>query len=106
MGSEKVLIGRQGILDSGPCEITVTIKGETQVVEGKLESTILDTLLEKKLSPPFSCMTGSCTACMAKVTDGKVFQEILAGLPEHSHVQDYALTCQARPLTPKISIEY
>lgn len=84
----------------------VTLQGQTFELEIPASKTILDVLVDAKKDPPYSCTSGACSTCMAKVTDGKVSMDSCYALDEDEVAAGYILTCQARPLTEKVEITF
>lgn len=76
---------------------------ELQIPKGK---TILDALLALKYDPPYSCTSGSCSTCMAKVTKGKAEMEVCYALDDDEVEEGFVLTCQAHPVTPEIEVTF
>jgi len=86
--------------------IKVVLKGETfnlSVTKGK---TILDTLVDAKKDPPYSCTSGACSTCMAKVTEGEVVPDSCYALDDDEVAAGYILTCQAHPKTEIVALTY
>ncbi len=87
-------------------KIKVTLNGEvieTPIQEGK---TILDTLLALKKDAPYSCTSGACSTCIAKVTAGSVKMDACYALDEDEVAAGYILTCQAHPSSPLVELSY
>jgi len=89
-----------------PEKIIATINGETVEVAAKVGQSILETLLEAGAQPPYSCMDGSCMACMGKITEGRVYQEDPGILSDDNIANCEALTCQAKPLSRIVKVSY
>lgn len=67
---------------------------------------ILDAAIDADLDPPFSCRSGICTTCRAKLHSGKVKMDEREGLKEEEIEDGYILTCQSHPLTDDVTVEY
>ena len=85
--------------------VTVHLRGETIKITVTNES-ILDTLLEQGYDAPYSCHSGACATCMAKVTHGKVEMDACFALSDKEVEAGYVLTCQAHPLTTEVELTY
>jgi ring-1,2-phenylacetyl-CoA epoxidase subunit PaaE len=85
--------------------VTVHLRGETIKIQVTNES-ILDTLLENGYDAPYSCHSGACATCMAKVTHGKVEMDACFALSDKEVEAGYILTCQAHPLTTEVELTY
>ena len=104
-GGDEIWIGDKNLRGT-PTTIEAVIDGETKSVKARGGATILETLLEAGLNPPYSCMDGACMACMGKVTDGLAYQGDLGILSDENVDAKECLTCQARPASNKVRIEY
>ncbi len=93
-------------LVSGASKVTVKLEGEVINLEVPAGKSILDALLDLKYEPPYSCTSGSCSTCMAKVTKGKVDMEVCYALDDDEIEDGYILTCQAKPSTTEVEIDY
>lgn len=91
---------------SGPEKITALISGDTFEVEAKAGQSILETLIEGGAQPPYSCMDGACMACLAKVLEGRVYQEDPGILSEDNIQNCETLTCQAKPASRIVKVSF
>lgn len=78
-------------------------KIETEVPEGK---TILDVLLDLKYDPPYSCHSGACSTCMAKIVSGSVKMDACYALDDDEIAEGYILTCQSHPTSDTVELTY
>jgi len=90
----------------GTCEITVLVDDEETTFEMDSKLTILTAALKEGLDAPYSCQGGICSSCLAKVTDGKALMEKNSILSDAEIKDGFILTCQAHPITQKITIDY
>jgi ferredoxin len=87
-------------------KIIAEINGEIFEVPAVAGKSVLETLLESGAQPPYSCMDGACMACLAKVQQGRVYQEDPGILSEDNIANCESLTCQAKPLSRIVKISY
>lgn len=76
---------------------------DLQVTGGK---TILDALVAGKHDPPYSCTSGACATCMAKLISGQVKMDACFALDEEEVAKGYVLTCQAHPTTAEVELTF
>ncbi len=84
----------------------VKIEGKNHSIlipEGK---TILQTLKENNLNPPYSCESGVCATCVAKLKKGNAQMTSCMALNDDEVNKGLILTCQALPMTKEIEIEF
>lgn len=89
-----------------PEKIIAVVNGQTYEVPAKEDQTVLESLLEAGAQPPYSCMDGACMACLAKVVEGRVYQEDLGILNEDNVAHRETLTCQAKPLSRIVKLNF
>ncbi|MBK8624400.1 MAG: 2Fe-2S iron-sulfur cluster binding domain-containing protein [Saprospiraceae bacterium] len=94
--------------DSGVSKglVNITLKGETFDIVVPKGKTILDVLVEAKKDPPYSCTSGACSTCLAKVTEGEVKMDSCYALEEDEVAAGYILTCQSHPITEKVVLTF
>jgi 3-ketosteroid 9alpha-monooxygenase subunit B len=67
---------------------------------------MLDVLIDAGLDAPYSCRQGICGACACQLTGGEIEMAHNEVLEQGDLDEGYILACQARPLTPLVSITY
>jgi ring-1,2-phenylacetyl-CoA epoxidase subunit PaaE len=69
-------------------------------------NTILDAAAETGADVPYSCKGGVCSTCRAKVLEGQVEMDVNYSLEPEEVAAGYILTCQARPLTERVVVDF
>jgi ring-1,2-phenylacetyl-CoA epoxidase subunit PaaE len=70
------------------------------------EQTLLDAALAAGADLPFSCKGGVCCTCKARLLEGKVEMALNYALEPEEVAAGYILTCQARPLTDVLNVDF
>ena len=78
-------------------------KFELKIPKGK---TLLDTMLDAGHEAPYSCTSGACSTCMAKVTNGTVEMEACFALDDDEVADGYILTCQAHATSAEVEVDF
>ena len=91
---------------AGAATATIHLEGNTLQVDIPEGKTILDALLDEKIEAPYSCTSGACSTCMAKLTKGKVEMVACYALDDDEVKEGYILTCQAHPTTGEVELTY
>ena len=106
---ERFVSAAEAKRNAGPSQggkVNVKLGRDEITVELNPGQSILDGLLEKGHTPPYSCLAGACSTCMAKVEKGGVKMDVCYALDESEVEEGYILTCQAHPTTPEVDIDY
>jgi len=101
-------------VDQAPTEV---IEGKERKVKAMLDGTlkeimisdrtdIVTALVANDIEPPYSCLSGTCSTCMAKLTKGKVEMEVSIGLEDDEKENGFILTCQSHPITDEVELTY
>jgi ring-1,2-phenylacetyl-CoA epoxidase subunit PaaE len=67
---------------------------------------VLDAALRAGMDLPFACKGGMCSTCRAKLTEGEVEMALNYSLEPWELRQGFVLTCQARPATPRVMVDF
>jgi ring-1,2-phenylacetyl-CoA epoxidase subunit PaaE len=70
------------------------------------EETIIDAALTAGLDLPYSCRGGMCCTCRARLVEGEVAMDQNYSLERWELDAGYVLTCQSRPKTATLIIDY
>ncbi|WP_162053379.1 1,2-phenylacetyl-CoA epoxidase subunit PaaE [Pontibacter pamirensis] len=87
----------------------VTVKTDGVVMNLDMSyygNTILDAAIEMGADLPYSCKGGVCSTCRARVIEGEVEMDVNYSLEPEEVQAGYILTCQARPLTEKVIVDF
>ena len=89
-----------------PEKLKAVLDGENLEISLNREKSLLEQLIDQGYAPPFSCTSGSCMTCMAKLKEGQVFQ-LEEGILDEDNINNLEiLTCQCYPLSKTVSIDY
>lgn len=86
--------------------VKITLDGKKHEIEVGKEQKILDAALGKGVDAPYSCRSAICSTCMAKLVSGEVKMEMNYVLTDEELEQGYIVTCQSRPITKVVEIDY
>jgi len=91
---------------NGNAEITLLLDGKDYSFNMPQKKNILDSALDEDIDVPYSCQSGVCSSCIAKLTEGKV-NMLQNNILTNSDIDNgLILTCQAQPLTSKVILSY
>jgi ring-1,2-phenylacetyl-CoA epoxidase subunit PaaE len=85
---------------------TMIIDGARIEVPMAAGETIVDAAPRAGRDPPFSCRAGMCRTCRARLVEGQVEMATNYSLEPWETAAGYVLTCQARPLTHRVVLDY
>ncbi|MFJ4187039.1 1,2-phenylacetyl-CoA epoxidase subunit PaaE [Kitasatospora sp. NPDC089509] len=87
-------------------EVTVVLDGRGSTLTLPRDRSILDGAQRSRPDLPFACKGGVCGTCRALVTEGEVEMRRNFALEEKELAAGYVLTCQARPVTERVTVDY
>ncbi len=91
---------------SDPMEVTLVIDDEEFQATMKPNETFLEAGERIGIDPPFSCQSGVCTSCRAKVMSGEVEMENNFGLAQDEIDEGYVLTCIGKPVSAGVVVNW
>ena len=87
-------------------KVIVTLDRKQQEVTVPAGKQILFALLDNKIDAPYSCTSGACSTCMAKVTKGTVKMDACYALDDSEVADGFVLTCQSHPTTEVVELTF
>ncbi|MCQ9165079.1 MULTISPECIES: 1,2-phenylacetyl-CoA epoxidase subunit PaaE [unclassified Arthrobacter] len=89
-------------------KITFTLDGLTADILSPTHAreSILNAALRVRPDVPFACAGGVCGTCRAKLVCGEVDMDENYALEPDEIENGYVLTCQSRPTTPEVTVDY
>ncbi|ANY09768.1 phenylacetic acid degradation protein [Pseudonocardia sp. HH130630-07] len=92
--------------DGSASEVTVVLDGRSTTLSLPRDEAVLDAAQKVRGDLPFACKGGVCGTCRARVTGGEVEMRRNYALEDDEVAAGFVLTCQARPVTEKVTIDY
>ena len=87
-------------------QVMVELDRRTTVARYQPGNTLLQTARLAGLSPPYSCETGSCATCMARIVEGSARMLNNEALTDDEVAEGWVLTCQSLPTSPSVRVVY
>jgi ring-1,2-phenylacetyl-CoA epoxidase subunit PaaE len=85
---------------------SLIIDGKRRDVPVAEQESILDAALRAGMDLPFACKGGMCSTCRAKLVEGDARMELNYSLEPWELNAGFILTCQARPVSDKVVVDY
>ncbi|MFF0224072.1 2Fe-2S iron-sulfur cluster-binding protein [Streptomyces sp. NPDC004629] len=89
-----------------PGTVTVGLRGQRRTVPQRPGETLLQTARRAGFTPPFSCESGDCATCMARLTAGEAKMRVNNALDADEVAEGWVLTCQAEPTSAEVTMVY
>jgi 3-ketosteroid 9alpha-monooxygenase subunit B len=90
----------------GAPRVTVELAGRSDTTDHHPGTTILQTARQMGMAPPFSCESGNCATCMARLVEGSVSMFVNNALTAEEVDDGWILTCQSVPTAAEIHVVY
>lgn len=92
---------------TGGVEVSIVMDGHRQRFHMDPDTpSILDAAQQAGLDLPYSCKGGVCSTCRTLLRKGAVDMAATDALEDWEIEEGFILTCQARPTTPEIELDY
>ena len=92
---------------AGPSsEVTVVLDGRSTTLTLPRDVPVLDAAQRVRADLPFACKGGVCGTCRAKVSHGDVDMRRNYALEADEVANGFVLTCQSRPVSRTVTIDY
>lgn len=102
--------GRPVVVDESEesYKITFTLDGLTAQILSPTHAreSILNAALRVRPDVPFACAGGVCGTCRTKLVSGSVHMEENYALEPEEIEAGYVLSCQSRPTSPEVTVDY
>jgi ring-1,2-phenylacetyl-CoA epoxidase subunit PaaE len=93
--------------DAAKARITIVRDGrQREIAFTREQPSILDAASAAGMEVPFSCTSGVCGTCRAKLVEGSVRMERNFALDKKEVAAGFILTCQAHPTTERVVLSF
>ena len=92
--------------DAGEAQVDCVLEGRTRRIAVGANALIIEAAHAQGLEIPHSCRGGMCCTCRCKVVEGEVAMDVNYSLEPWELAAGYALACQSRALTPKVTLDF
>lgn len=93
--------------DAAKARITIIRDGrQREIAFSREQPSILDAASAAGMEVPFSCTSGVCGTCRAKLVEGTVRMERNFALDKKEVAAGFILTCQAHPTTERVVLSF
>ena len=91
--------------DTG-ADVVIELDRKTTNAAYRTGDTLLQTARSAGLQAPYSCETGSCGTCMARIVKGSARMVNNDALEDDEVAEGWVLTCQALPTSRTVHVVY
>jgi 3-ketosteroid 9alpha-monooxygenase subunit B len=87
-------------------KVVIVLAGREHDLHYQSGETFLETARRAGLRAPFSCESGSCATCMARLQEGEATMRVNNALTPEEVEEGWVLTCQGFPASPSVTVVY
>ncbi|WP_292277358.1 2Fe-2S iron-sulfur cluster-binding protein [Mesorhizobium sp.] len=92
--------------DGNEAIVEIVLDSESRVFQATSMDTIVGAALRAGVDVPYSCGSGTCCSCLAKLVHGEVHQRSNSALQPSEIEAGLVLTCQTTAISRRILIDY
>jgi 3-ketosteroid 9alpha-monooxygenase subunit B len=92
--------------DTATETVVIVLDGREHRLHYQTGETFLETARRAGLRAPFSCESGSCATCMARLQEGEATMRVNNALTPDEIEDGWVLTCQGLPASPAVTVVY
>lgn len=93
--------------DLTTCQVSVVRDGiRRELPYRESQGSLLEACAASGMDVPYSCKSGVCGTCRARLTEGEVRMARNFALERREVEEGFVLTCQAHPLTPTVALDF
>jgi ring-1,2-phenylacetyl-CoA epoxidase subunit PaaE len=93
-------------IEGATSEVTVLLNGRSTTMTLPRAESVLDAAQKVRGDLPFACKGGVCGTCRARVTEGEVTMRRNFALEDEEVEAGFVLTCQSRPDTDAVTVDF
>jgi ferredoxin len=86
--------------------VVIVLDGREHELHYQAGETFLETARRAGLRAPFSCESGSCATCMARLQEGEATMRVNNALTADEVEEGWILTCQGLPASQTVTVVY
>ena len=92
--------------DADAVDVEVLLDGDTHRLRWPRDRNLVEVMISAGIDVPYSCREGQCGSCAATVVEGRVEMGVCDILEPEDIAEGLVLTCQARPLSDPVRVEF
>jgi ring-1,2-phenylacetyl-CoA epoxidase subunit PaaE len=105
--AQRRLISKCDVAKPHSSHVTVTLDGGQQpFTMSQGGETLLDGAIRAGIDVRYSCKSGVCATCRAKLINGQVDMDANYALEDYEIARGFILTCQSYPVSSEIAIDF